>query len=222
MLPRSWRTAIPTESSCQSPALFPQAELSLQIEVKKVAMTIAKGSGQCSFAHTQGLPLVKLEWSFSRDILGIEGHLSIFRCDMPENIGLLRTCTAPAAQLGLKHCLVDMIAEGWGADVLIYSTTRLCPQCSLQVSGHFGSSLLWLPWKICNRFSSGLLLPESPGKRPSSYGQCSLIQHLLFLAGNGQSRFIRSTWGASHSRGSFVSSRVGLEPWLTVHCYCSQ
>ena len=41
---------------------------------------------------------------------------------MQENVGLLRTCTAPAAQLGLKHCLVDMIAEGWGADVLIYST----------------------------------------------------------------------------------------------------
>ena len=128
MLPRSWgdcqppSSAIPTGSSSCSPALCPQAELSLQIEVKKVALTNANGSGQCSFAHTQGLPLVKLEWSFSRDILGIEGHLSIFRCNMQENVGLLRTCTAPAAQLGLKHCLVDMIAEGWGAHVLIYST----------------------------------------------------------------------------------------------------
>ena len=41
---------------------------------------------------------------------------------MQENVGLLRTCTAPAAQLALKHCLVDMIAEGRGAYVLIYST----------------------------------------------------------------------------------------------------
>ena len=72
MLPRSWgdcqppSSAIPTGSSSRSPALCPQAELSLQIEVKKVAMTNAKGLGQCSFSHTQGLPLVKVGMEFSK------------------------------------------------------------------------------------------------------------------------------------------------------------
>ena len=39
---------------------------------------------------------LKLEWRSPRDILGIEGHLSIIRCDMQENVGLDKTCTAPA------------------------------------------------------------------------------------------------------------------------------
>ena len=52
MLPKSLgdcqppSSAIPTGSSSRSPALCPQAEHSLQIEVKKVAMTNAKDLGQ--------------------------------------------------------------------------------------------------------------------------------------------------------------------------------
>ena len=50
-------TTTPLGIYSHSPALSPQAELSLQIEVEKVDVTDIKGLGPCSFVQTRGLSL---------------------------------------------------------------------------------------------------------------------------------------------------------------------